>query len=646
MLISTCTDKLTKGSSKMVDVQCDYCYKIYKISFKYFNNAIKTIERISCSEQLCINKKRKDIFIHKYGVDNPNKIPGHKEKVKNTNLKRYGVDHYSKTNEFKIKTKETCLERYGVDSYSKTDECLDKMKNTCLERYGVDNYSKTDECLDKMKNTNINKYGVEHFSKTDEYIEKSKNTSMEKYGVEYYSKTDEYKERVKNTCLDKYEVKQFIQSTEFRIKTKETCLERYGVEHVSQTKWFKEDVKNTCLERYGVDSYTKTDEYKERIKNSNLNKYGKEWYMNTNEFITKSKNTLLGKYGVDNYQQSEIYHLNTIIGNDYNFIKYLDNGISLFNCDKEHTFEINQLNYHGRIKYNTSLCTVCNPIGDSKSIKEKDLYEYIKSIYYGKIIQSYRDKLEIDIYLPELKIGFEFNGLYWHSDKYKEKNYHLDKTNWFKDKDIRIIHIWEDDWIFRQDIVKSQINNLVGNSKKIFARKCVIKEVSAKESRIFLDSNHIQGFVSSKIKIGLYHQDELVSIMTFDSFEGRKKMEDGGYNLSRFCNKINTNVVGGASKLLSYFIKEYKATRIVSYADKDWSVGSLYYTLGFENILQSKPDYKYIVDNKRIHKSRYRKSKLGIQGTSITEHQETKRLNIYRIYDCGKIKFEYKKRAS
>ena len=128
--------------------------------------------------------------------------------------------------------------------------------------------------------------------------------------------------------------------------------------------------------------------------------------------------------------------------------------------------------------------------------------------------------------------------------------------------------------------------------------------------------------------------------MTFDTFEGRKKMEEAGYNLSRFCNKINTNVVGGASKLLSYFIKVYEPSRIVSYADKDWSIGSLYYTLGFENIGGNGPDYKYIVDGKRVHKSRDKKSRLGIQGTSITEHQETKRLGIHRIYDCGKIKFE------
>jgi hypothetical protein len=125
--------------------------------------------------------------------------------------------------------------------------------------------------------------------------------------------------------------------------------------------------------------------------------------------------------------------------------------------------------------------------------------------------------------------------------------------------------------------------------------------------------------------------------MTFDTFEGRKKMEEGGYNLSRFCNKINTNVVGGASKLLKNFLNTYNPTRIVSYADKDWSIGSLYYILGFENIGDNDPDYKYIVENKRVHKSRYKKSKLK---TELTEEKATEKLGILKIYDCGKLKFE------
>ena len=311
----------------------------------------------------------------------------------------------------------------------------------------------------------------------------------------------------------------------------------------------------------------------------------------------------------------------------------------MFNCDcgKQHTFEIHSDNFYSRIKYKIPLCTVCHPIGDHKSIKEIELFSYITSVYSGEIIQSYRDGLEIDIYLPELGIGFEFNGLYWHSSKYKHKKYHINKTNHFKDKGIRIIHIWEDDWLYKQDVIKSQINNWLGlNKTKIFARKCSIKSVDITVIKSFLDQNHIQGFVNTKVCIGLYYNDEIVSLMSFDNFEGRKKMELNGWNLSRFCTKLHTNVIGGASKLLSHFISKYKASRIVSYADRDWSNGELYYKLGFSLVSESAPDYKYIINNTRMHKSQYRKSKLD---TKLTESEYMSSLGINRIYDCGKSKF-------
>jgi hypothetical protein len=266
---------------------------------------------------------------------------------------------------------------------------------------------------------------------------------------------------------------------------------------------------------------------------------------------------------------------------------------------------------------------------------EKD----IKEVYIGEIIQSYRDGLEIDVYLPELKLGFEFNGLYWHSELKKYKNYHIDKTKYFEERGIRIFHIWEDNWTFNRDIVKSQLKNWLGlTNNKIFARKCILKVVENKDSKKFLDENHIQGYVNSNYSLGLYHNDELVSIMNFDKYEGRKKMNDSEWNLNRFCNKINTNVIGGASKLLKYFIEKNKPNRIISYADRDWSVGSLYHKLGFNLIKESNPDYKYIVDDKRVHKSRFRKSNLKISG--ITESEYTNEKNINRIWDCGKLKFE------
>jgi len=137
--------------------------------------------------------------------------------------------------------------------------------------------------------------------------------------------------------------------------------------------------------------------------------------------------------------------------------------------------------------------------------------------------------------------------------------------------------------------------------------------------------------VNSKVKIGLFFDSELVSLMTFDKFEGRKKLKETEWNLNRFCNKSGISVVGGASKLMNFFMNNYSPNRIISYSDKDWSRGILYEKLGFQKVYETNPDYKYLVDFKRVHKSNFKRS---ITGLSESE------LDLPRVWDCGKIKWE------
>jgi len=207
-------------------------------------------------------------------------------------------------------------------------------------------------------------------------------------------------------------------------------------------------------------------------------------------------------------------------------------------------------------------------------------------------------------------------------------------------KGIQLIQIFEDEWLFKQDIVKSRLLNLLKlNKNKIYARKCVLKEITSKESKEFLNTNHIQGNVNSNIRLGLYYDDELVSIMTFGKL--RKSMgystKKGSYEMLRFCNKLNTSVIGGADKLLQYFVKLYQPKEIITYADRRWSQGNLYDKLDFEFIYKTKPNYWYINDDKREYRFKYRKDVLVKKGFDInkTEHQIMLERKIYRIYDCG-----------
>lgn len=281
----------------------------------------------------------------------------------------------------------------------------------------------------------------------------------------------------------------------------------------------------------------------------------------------------------------------------------------------------------------------------NSSRMEKELGEILKSngINVATNDRMVLEGYELDILLPDYNIAIEFDGLYWHNELNKTKNYHIEKTEKCLQKGIRLIHIFEDEWIENKELWISMILNMLQKSKeKIYARKCEVREIENKECNDFLAKNHIQGKCPSTIKIGLYYNQELVSVMTFGKsrhFIGSGKYQ---YELLRFCNKQNLNVVGGAGKLLSYFEKKYKPKSIVSYADRRWSVGNLYTKLGFVHTHNSSPNYFYVVGNKRKNRFNFRKSVLVSKygcDENVSEKEFCMSKKWYRIYDCGTMVF-------
>ena len=263
---------------------------------------------------------------------------------------------------------------------------------------------------------------------------------------------------------------------------------------------------------------------------------------------------------------------------------------------------------------------------NNKSDWESELYNYINSLNV------------------KTNINFYSCDLIKNSELYVKDDYNISIYN----NDPNSVLIFEDEWRYKKEITESRINNLLGINKiKIFARKCVIKELKYSECKDFMNNNHIQGAVSGKYYLGLFYNNELVSLMTFGDLRinlGSKK-EDGSYELLRFCNKLNTSVIGGASKLFKYFIKIYNPIKIISYCDKRWSRGKLYETLGFNLIRESKPNYFYVNNflMKRENRFKYRKDKLVADGfeENQTEREIMKKRMIYRIYDCGCKVYEY-----
>lgn len=287
------------------------------------------------------------------------------------------------------------------------------------------------------------------------------------------------------------------------------------------------------------------------------------------------------------------------------------------------------------------------------SLAEQEISQFIEDNYQGNILTNNRHiikGLEIDIFLPDLMLAIEFNGLKWHSENNgKDKTYHLYKTEECLKKNINLIHIFEDEWKYKQKIIKSKILNLLGKTpNKIYARKCEIKEVTPINANLFLNANHIQGEDKSKIRLGLYYEDKLVALITLGNYRkitGLQYVKDE-YELIRYCSLLDTNVVGGFSKLFKAFIKTYNPNKVISYADRRFSQGKLYENNNFSFTKNTPPNYWYMKwYNHREHRFKYRKSELSkllnTFNPNISEWENMKLNNYDRIWDCGSKKYEW-----
>lgn len=288
----------------------------------------------------------------------------------------------------------------------------------------------------------------------------------------------------------------------------------------------------------------------------------------------------------------------------------------------------------GNISQGHGCPTCASTKGYSKA--EREVSEFIKSIYTGWIELNDRSILEgkeLDIVLPDLGLAIEYNGTYWHREAVKGRTYHLEKTEKVEEFGYRLIHINEDEWYLNRKIVESRLLSLIGQSKRLYARKCVIRPVENVEATKFLDDNHIQGSVQSSTKLGLYHNDILVAIMTFGAPRFNKRYD---HELLRYCSLLGHTVVGGAGKLLNHFRKTHLGS-IISYADRRWSSGGLYKALGFSSIGNSAPNYKYYKGKESLSRYACQKHKLVAQGydATKTEAQIMETRGYTKMYDCG-----------
>lgn len=384
-----------------------------------------------------------------------------------------------------------------------------------------------------------------------------------------------------------------------REKIKATCQRKYGVDNPGQAKQFKEKRLNTFRTRYGVDNASQMEGNRAKVKKTNLE-----------------------RYGVNDYNQKHISSLTLeILSSKEKLTEYLKKG---------HKKTFTELSKELGISY----CLIENYVHQwellelidykpGESTEEKQIARLIRSwkIKVKSRDRSVLSKYELDMYFPNNNFAIEYNGNYWHSSKFKSMFYHQRKSLECAKHEIQLFHIFEYEWLNerKRPILIDMLQNYLNiNRTTIYACDCSVCEIDNKIKSDFLNSYHLKGDDNSSVCYGLYHENILMSVMTFSPSRNHD------WELSRYACKTGYIIVGGASKLFKKFICAHKGT-IVAYSDLAKESGEVYKELGFEFEYYTQP--KYVWCDKH---------------TNETKEQNDNKSKCFKIYDCGKKVWSYK----
>jgi transposase len=280
------------------------------------------------------------------------------------------------------------------------------------------------------------------------------------------------------------------------------------------------------------------------------------------------------------------------------------------------------------------------------SSPHKKIVDEISKIYNGKIVINDRELIkpyELDIYLPELEVGIEYNGLYWHSTKFKDQYYHVEKLDMCKNKGVRLIQIWEHHMLDKPHVVLDIINHMLGVNKKLYARKLHVKQLSFHSVKDFLYNNHLKYPTPSSINLALCDDvGNIYSVMTFKNH----KCEKLYYEIERMCTKNGYSIIGGTQKLFKYFIRHFDPNKVLSYCDLSYFNGLSYENMGFTNKGFTNPNYLY--SNRAgnvLTRQQCQKHKLVDQGfdKDKSENMIMEERGYLKVYDCGSARYVWNK---
>lgn len=405
---------------------------------------------------------------------------------------------------------------------------------------------------------------------------------------------------------------------------------KYGVDNVFQNKDIKKKIytpennahrtmaiKQAVQLKYGVDNVFQLDSVKETIKNTNLDKYGVEnptqeglpneifnadWLTRRHHTEKQSASAISQELGID---------VSTVI-----------NALKRLNIEQQ---------YYGCVT----------------SYLEHEMSEFLDSlnIQYKSNNRNLLGGIELDFYIPEFNLAIEMNGLYWHSTEHKHKKYHQDKTNACEENGIRLIHIFEDEWLYQKEKCQDTLKHFFGLSKRgTYGRQATIKEISWKSAKEFLNKYHLlNAGVAGNYRIGAFNKDDtLIAVMIY----GKTSNESGdttSIELKRFVTDKNNNP-GVASKMFTYAVRQRGYSEIIAFVDRRWFTGLVKKHIGFDVVGYTNPALWYIKGSERFHRRFISKNTLinNSECYNHTKKQMLYEMGYYQLYDSGKLKLVWR----
>ena len=448
-------------------------------------------------------------------------------------------------------------------------------------------------------------------------------TRLKKYGIKKDKKL--WAKNYKKVMLDKYGVDNISQIPEIKEKKKSIFIERYGVDNPNKIPEAKEKIKKTNISKYGVDNPMKSKAYKEKLKKTNLEKYGVEWAIQKKETREKIKKTINERYGTNNFSGIEEIKSKMISTN-------IDRYGVPYACM---TRQCRNANGYTKSKINN---------GFSEKLKKAGI-ENSQEFSIGRY--------SFDIKLKEAGILIEINPTYTHNstiginfrNHYKEptkKEYHFNKSIVAQENGYKCIHIF--DWDNQDKII-----DILKPKGKIYARNLECKEITQEQCTEFLEKYHLQGSCKGQnVRLGLFYKNELVEVMTFGKPRYNKKYE---WELLRLCSHSDYNIIGGANRLFTHFLIDYKPKSIISYCDNSKFDGTVYKWLEFKLLDYGKPSKHWYNAKTKQHITDNLLRQRGFDqlfGTNYGKGTSNKELMIkngfVEVYDAGQSTYVYERK--